>query len=354
MKRNCGDSFAHIVSVVALLLAGLIYQGIAQGTGSPLPYATVQDTLHLLRIFGGDTVPASHFAPSYHYEMVYDSISHTNYMFTECRRNGENIKLLHWEYNRLVHGPAEYLTYNSRTADFPIQPGDTLSFYRELRWYNPLTRRQDTNNYYALDTLDFSVHLIRTSDGEPIMLLDSIGVLPRLPIGAPAVYGARPLMAVVRYVVPAGIVADSAFIGVTARTRGSGRYDFTRLDLVTIGVSERLKDAYYQEYLNIYGRVYGKRNVDELATATGRADSRLVVRPDGSSVHIRFAPAPDGGLTAVAIYDASGTLIFYPYNGRTSEPETTVSYRLPGSGVYFVLLQHDGRIIQTEKITITN
>lgn len=355
MTTNLRTLLAPALVSAILYMAGAGGRAVSQGIGSqPLPYATVQDTLHLLRIFGNDTVPAERFSASYHYEMVYDSISHTNYMFTECRKNRSAVNLLHWEYNRMVHGPAEYLTYNSRSADFLVHAGDTISFYRELRWYDPIRSRQDTNNYYALDTLDFSVHLVRTSDGTPIALLDSIGVLPRVVLGAPEIYGARPLMAVVEYVVPGAIPGDSAFVGVTVSARGSGIHDFTRHDMVTIGVSERLKRAYYQEYLDIYGRVYGKRTVDELAVAAGLAGARLAVRADGKLLRIGFTPAPGGGWTAVAIYDAAGNLVFYPYSGRSDDRELNLQHRISGDGVYFVVLQHEGRIVKTEKITITN
>lgn len=345
---------AHMSLLAMFCTAGSVGETSAQQIEPPpLPYATVQDTVHLLRIFGNDTVPAAMFSASYDYEMVYDSICHTNYMFTECKRNGSAVNLLHWEYERVVHAPAEYLTYNSRTADFPVHAGDTISFYRELRWYDPLGRRQDTNNYYALDTLDFSVHLVRTSDGAPLALLDSIGVLPRLLPGAPDIYGSRPIMALVEYVVPSAGPADSAFVGVSVRARGSGAHDFTRQDLVTIGVSERLKKAYYQDYLDIYGRVYGKRNVDELASVSGARGARLSVRGEGRSIRIGFTPAPDGAWTAVALYDASGNLVFYPYSGRSAEPELNLEHRLSGSGAYFVVLQHGGRVVKTEKITIS-
>ncbi len=345
---------AHMLLLAMFCTAGTVLETSAQEIEPPpLPYATVQDTVHLLRIFGNDTVPAGMFSASYEYEMVYDSISHTNYMFTECKRNRSAVSLLHWEYERVVHAPAEYLTYNSRTADFPVRAGDTISFYRELRWYDPLQHRQDTNNYYALDTLDFSVHLVRTSDGAPLALLDSIGVMPRLLPGAPDIYGSRPIMALVEYVVPSAGPGDSAFVGVTVRARGSGAHDFTRQDLVTIGVSERLRKAYYQDYLDIYGRVYGKRNVEELASGNGAQGARLSVRGEGRSIRIGFTPAPGGAWTAVALYDASGNLVFYPYSGRSAEPELNLEHRLSASGAYFVVLQHGGRVVKTEKITVT-
>src|SRR5690606_26807728 len=106
-------------------------------------YVTIQDELRFSRIVEGDTIPASWFSPSYMYEMVYDSVCHVNFLFTECRRNDELLKLRSWHYNRLVHAPAAYMTYNSRTDDFPVRPGDTLEFFRELRWYNPITQVQD-------------------------------------------------------------------------------------------------------------------------------------------------------------------------------------------------------------------
>lgn len=360
--RRFAATLAVLIPVGMLMPSGLD----AQGNGPVQIYATVQDTLHVLRVINSDTVPQSWFAASYRYEMVYDSMCHTNYLFTECSKNGVPVKLRHWKYRRMASGDAAYLTFNSRTVDFPVMAGDTIRFYRDLMWYNPIDHRQDTNNYFAVDTLDFVVHMVRASDGEPIAMLDSIGVLPALVPGTPAIYGTRPLMAIVEHIIPEPVAGDNVFIGITVSARGDGINDFTRLDGITIGVSRRLQSPYYQEYLSIYGTAPDKRTIEDLARAHSPADARLAVATEPGlpgTISITFSDARTGGRTAVAIYDASGRLVFYPYSGRGNtagrRPGTTpgeehrVGYRFESAGAYFVALLHNGTIVRTEKIIIT-
>lgn len=363
----------HLLRRFAAILAVMIPAGMlmppglgAQGNGQVQLYATVQDTLHVLRVMNGDTVPTSWFAASYRYEMAYDSMSHTNYLFTECSRNGVPVKLRHWKYGRMASGDAAYLTFNSRTFDFPVVVGDTIRFYREMMWYNPVDHRQDTNNYFALDTLDFTVHLVRKSDGEPIALLDSIGILSSLVPGTPAIYGTRPLMAIVEHRIAAPVAGDSVFIGITVRARGDGPNEFTRVDGLTIGVSRRLQSPHYQEYLSIYSTAPDKRTIEDLARAHSPTDANLAVTMEPGSpgmISITFSDARTGGHTAVAIYDATGRLVFYPYSarsngtrrrpGRTPGEEHRVTYRFESAGAYFVTLLHNGHTVRTEKIIIT-
>ncbi len=342
------------VAVMILINIAAFNPAVFAQTQASQSYVTIQGQLTLLTHHNGNITPASWYAPSYSYEMVYDPACRTQFTFTECKKNGKLLKLLSWNYNRLVHAPPELMSLNSRTENVLVRTGDTISFYRELEWYNPQTNRMDTSNYYALDTLDMAVYLVRTIDGKPF-LLDSIGILPRTNPGMPTIYGNRPIMALVSYVVPPALNGDSVFVGITIRARGSGPYYFTRMDGVTVGMSERLKNARYHEYLSSFGLVYAKRTLIELTQATGSHDAVLrVSRTAGSpnNIHIVFSGPLDGGCTAVAIYDESGNLVFYPYTSRTDGKQSETMYKAPASGVYFVTLTHNGQIVKTNKIVI--
>jgi len=325
------------------------------GTGAKPTSVVIQDSLEMSLIFDGDTIPPSWVAPSYEYMMSYGATCQTEFIFTECRKNGELLKLLSWNYDRKVNAPAELMSFNSRTANVLLHAGDTISFYREMSWINPTNSRMDTNNYYALDTLEMIVYLVNAEDGSPMAQLDSIGVLPRTTPGMPTIYGARPIMAVISYAVPPSFDGDSALVGITVRARGSGPYHFIRRDGVTGGLSERLKDAWWQGYLNAYGSVYAKRSVDELMQASGREGPVLKVSNVPGAprdLRITFSGSPDGGYTAVAFYDEAGALVFYPYSSHADEGRLETAYRVPRSGAYFVALMHNGKIVKTQKIII--
>lgn len=352
MNRLC-----RAVMTVLIMILALVSTTSTTSAQAFERWVELQDSLWVDRLNteGADTVPASWFSPSYHYEMNYDAYR-TQFLFSECKKNGALLYLLSWNFESLVHVPEELMSYNSRTANFLVHAGDTISFYREMEWYNPATNEMFTTNYYALDTLEMVVYLVNGADGSPLVQLDSIGVLPRTTPGMPTIYGARPIMALVSYKVPQAFNGDSVFVGITIKARGSGPHHYTRYDGFTIGVSERLKMAEYQNYLTAYGGIYAKRSIDELKEASGEEGAVLKVSSLPGShrdLRIRFNGPSDGGFTAVAIYDEAGNLVFYPYNSRTDRTESETIYRAPASGAYFVTLAHNGRIVKTQKTIIT-
>lgn len=171
----------------------------------------------------------------------------------------------------------------------------------------------------------------------------------------PVIYGMRPILALVSYVVPAALDSDSVLVGITMKARGSGSEHFLRKDAVTMGLSERLKDAETQVYLAALSSMYTKRSIDELVGALGSGSALLTVSALPGSprdLRITFNGPGDGGLTSIAIYDESGSPIFSPYSSNTGRNAMETSYRVPASGAYFVTLAHNGRIVKTSKIII--
>ena len=214
-----------------------------------------QDNRYLFHIAGnGDTIRPEWVAASYTFSMQYDSAGRTEYLFTECRRNQEPIRLAAWEDGRRVDTDAPLFPPASATVPIICHAGDTLSFYRELGWRHPVTGLQDIGNYYALDTLGFSVELVRLSDSTRAALLDSLAIMPNLEPGRPVIHGTRPMLAVVRYIVPPELDGVEAFLRVRAGHRGSGRDRFVRYDGMTINVSARVHDSYRRAFIDLFGR----------------------------------------------------------------------------------------------------
>ncbi len=308
-------------------------------------------------VYNHSKLPTSWFAPSYQYAMIYGGTSRTDFIFTECKKNGELIKLMTWNRRKTISAPAEVISYNSRTVNFQVHAGDTISFFRSMGWYNPTTNHQDTNNYYALDTLEMIVHLVSAGDGRPLAQLDSIGMLPRTVPGMPAIYGTRPVLALVSYVVPEALDGDSVLVGVTLRAEGSGPHNYIRRDEITVGLSASLENVPVQEYLAAFGPIYAKRSIDELMKASGEAGAVLqasTVAGAPRDIRIRFNGPKGVGQTAVMVYDESGNLVFSPYISRRGQGESEVTYRATNAGAYFVTLAQNGRIVKTNKIIITN
>lgn len=321
-------------------------------------YAQLEDGSALYRVrSNGDTIPSEWYSAGYVFQIYAapDTSCVTNYTITGFKRNGARLPLRLWKIDRIVNAPEDLLGFNSRTVDVKLAAGDTLSFYRELAWKDPRHNFQDTTNYHSFDTLTYAVELVRAADSVRLALLDSMGVLPRVAPGAPAIHGTRPIMALVKYAVPATLGGTRAFVRVRARARGAGDYNFTRLEKPSVALWLRLADPYWIHYLTEWGQVYGKPSMHD---AGGRDDAgtRLAIRLAGGSdrnASIDFATAPDGGATAVAVHDASGRLLFYPYSSPASSAASAhADFRFESNGLYLISLLHNGRFVRTVPITI--
>jgi len=325
----------------------------------PELWVRVQDSALFYRIKGnGDTIPADRFSAGFILLMTADSTGIVDFTFTECKRNGVRLRIPSWQYRRRVNASAAMIGSNSRTEAFPLLAGDTLSFYRELFWYPLRGGHNEMNNYYARDTLDYSVELVRVRDSSRVALLDSLGVLPSFQPSIPRLYGMCPMAALVKYVVPPELAnGDSVFMRLLPYARGDGDYFFTRADEITIGLSRRVDKPFWQA-LNAYIGQRGAepkveigelQRLDEMPGDAGE----LEVIPDGDRATITFRAPVDAGRMAVAVFDATGTALFYPYTGPASASQRSISYQFPRSGVYFVGLSHDGMLLRTKKIIIT-
>lgn len=321
-------------------------------------WVLLQDSsaMYLVSEDGHDTTNANDVTPSYTFAMDYDSLGHINYTLTEWRRNGTPLVLPTWIDGRRVNASATLLSCNSTTETFTPAAGDTLSFYRELIWKDPTTSLQDTNNYYALDSLDFAMELLRASDSARVALLDSIGILPNATPGRPRIHGAQPLMSIIRYVVPPELAGTPAFMRMLLYHRGPGPYWFTRRDGITLSWSHRLSDSSFQYYLELFGRgslLYKQQTLEDLAVPTPSTPRLEVAFTTAGprQAAITFDSAPDGA-TALGVYDVSGHALFYPYSTPASSGTVSVGYVFPGAGSYFVGLLHGGRLVATRKIIV--
>ncbi len=324
-------------------------------------WAILQDSsaVYLVDFDGsGDTIDANYVTPSYMFSMQYDSMMNVHYLLTEWRHNRSILYLPSWIDKRTVNARASLLSYNSTTATFTCAAGDTLSFYRELWWADPMTSLQDTNNYYAIDSLDYAVELVRASDSTRVALIDSVGILPNYTPGRPRIHAARPLYALVQYTVPAALDGERAFMRILLYHRGAGKYWFTRSDSYTMAVSKRLQSSSFQYYVELFGggdplyKPQALSNLDNAAPTTPYLSVTLS-RTQSSHATITFASAIDGGATVIGVYDANGRAIFYPFSTPASSGTQSVEYDFPKSGAYFVGLLHNGRIVVTRKVSVS-
>ncbi len=221
----------------------------------------IQDGVFVRRVInhGADTLPLNaNIAAAYIFESEYDSTCRVQYTFTECRINAMRPRLATWKFRQQITAPVSALTDSSRTDPFKVVAGDTITFYRELMWYDPKTGRQDTDNFFSSDSIDYVVELVRWTTGHRVAMLDSLGILARSAPGAPTLYGMRPVMAKVAYVVPRSLDGDTVFVRVRPYVRGHGVGTLVRCDGVGVNRSDALALPFWQAYLSVYGR-FGRR-----------------------------------------------------------------------------------------------
>jgi hypothetical protein len=320
-------------------------------TTHPDAYELVQDSDYVLRWYPHDTIPVHMICASYEFQMAYDSLCDIRYIITEWKRNGIPLKLPKWIDQRIANAAAEYLSFNSQTDTFTMRAGDTLSFFRMLSWYSLIPGHNDPDGYVAFDTLDYAVELVRHSDSTRTALLDSIGILPRTTPGKPQIYGSRPFIAPVAYVVPAALDGVKAFMRMRLYHRGSGPYWFTRRDAMTLNLSNIINRPWYNTYMQYFTEAGIAKQVREYGASTSSTPRLKIITAAGSrDVQFQFEAAPPGIPTSILVSDIAGGSQFYPMLWNIEQSGTTqFPYHFHSSGTYLVALLYKNKLQEVVK-----
>jgi hypothetical protein len=357
MKYFTGTQIKILLAIIGLLdfaIPSFSQIDSVNAITHPELYIEIQDGIFVSKIInhGEDTLKDDAIvSAAYQYEMIYDSTSRVDYVFTECTKNGWRPRLATWKSGRIVTASFQALTDSSRTDPFTVATGDTISFYRELSWYNPKDHRQDTANFFSLDTLDYAVELIDLKNRR-LQLLDSLGVLARTSPGVPVLYGMQPIMANISYGIPSSMNGDTVAVRIRLYARGNGQFSQMRNDRFTVNTSHKLGNAYWKSYLEAYGGGLGKRSIQDITASTaGNSSSGLLTidKAGAGSVRIRIIPPEDAGDVSIVIYNALGQIVFIPFATRSVSSPSDIFYRFPGDGVYLIALVHNGALEQSIK-----
>jgi hypothetical protein len=337
---------------------GLLFLIIAMAMGheTVLAQCNADQTFASYRFSDGSTTitSASIFA-SWSFGMRSDS-GLVTYEISEFRKGSNRLTLVGWCNDSVRRNWTNVqMSDTSRTATFVLGSGDTISFYRELSWYNPITLKQHPANFYSPDSLYYAVELIGTN-GVRKALLDSLGVNSSIPSGSPQLHGTLPIMAVVKYPVPTGFIGDTAMVRVRVYSRGPGAYYFMRRDHMAANLSVQVQDTFWTQYVQSYGGGLGKRSVEELtALKTNESQATfLSVTPNPvvGQATIEFEGSEKGIPTTVLIYDGQGNIVFNAASSPRLTGRHTAHVEFPSAGTYFVALFHNGTIVNSKKITV--
>ncbi len=350
-----GSYFSRVVLPVVLVHVCCAVAG-AQGTIPDSLWVRLDDDSSTIARINrqGEVLPAEWFVAGYKFQMYADSTCETDYHITAFKINDHRWWLRNWKKRRTVNAEADLQSFNSRTIDTVLHAGDVVSFVRDLSWRDPRSGITDTGNYKSFDTLTFSVELVRAGDSSRIVLIDSIGMMPRITAGAPTIFGMRPVIALVDWTVPTSLDGVRAFLRVRARARGSGDYHFTRVEEVQVCKWRQPPDPYYVEYLRYLGQDYAAKPI--VSGKESPLESKLLMAHTAEArdiVTVDFASAPSGESTSLAIYDGAGRLLFYPYSSPASNGgREHITHRFESSGLYFIALLHNNRIVAAKSVAI--
>jgi hypothetical protein len=295
----------------------------------------------------GDTVQASDAFAIWNFETANDS-STTRYVFTELKKNGARILFAKWVDEALyLNWDETQLRDSSRSVCFTSSNGDTISFYRQFTWMDKQSATTREYNFYSPDTLDYVVELIKQSDGSRLLLLDSIGVLRRTTRGNPTFYGTDARLAIVKKALPA-VSGDSVFVRVRASQRGDGPYNHVRRDTYGLRLSQRLNDTSWQAFAQALWRP-----VPQLESAPADSNKlRVSPNPSKGKIHVSFVGA-ESWETNLAVYDANGSLVKYPFMSRISG-RAEVHFDIVGTGRFFVVLMHGTKVVSAQQVEVIN
>lgn len=323
----------------------------------PELYIEIQNGTFMKRIKGTTILDTNEycFSAAYQFEMIYDSTSRIGYLFSECKQNNKRLHLKSWKCNRLTTAPISKYNDSSRTDVFTINAGDTISFYRDFRWYEPKHFLQSRSNYYSTDTIDYVVDLVDASTGQRLALLDSLGALPQVPPGSPVLYGFHPIMAHVKYIATASISGKSVFMRLQLWTRGDGLYQPIRKDVPTVGLSRALALGMDDEYMQLYGGGLGKRsdNLESPFELDSKPSSQLkVTLLTARNATIDFVSPGTDGSVSITVYDALGKLVFVPFTVARMSGEGKANFQFPSSGMFIVVMSLNNEIKSTAKVIV--
>jgi hypothetical protein len=203
--------------------------------------------------------------------------------------------------------------------------------------------------YYNQDTLDFSVVLHR-SDGSHAATVDSIGILRQVPPGFPTVYGTEPIIRLVRYVVPASLNNQSAYLAVCPTARGNRSHGFMRYDHRQVRFEARLQDtaiALLQDYY--LGLLKPSLRLREMIEA-GELGS-LTVSPNPSNGAVSISGLFRAG-DVVVVANSRGQEVFVHSYGPSEETVRTLECRLRTAGVYFVMQVRNSSVISNRRVIV--
>jgi hypothetical protein len=338
-----------IIATIALLLSNFGRSDLLAQCGFS------QNFSQAYMVDGSDTVWGANLYAGIQLRMFYTN-SLVQYSATEFKKNGSRINLAVWCPEQLyLNWSEQTIADSTRTVNFTLASGDTLSVFRMLTWGDTLGTHRDSV-LYTEDTLDYVIELMRASTGTRYARLDSCGLLRCSPAGSPTYYGANELIALIKYAPPSSVPSDSFYIRIRPQARGNGANLFGRKDFLTDPMSPVLNESGLQSYLNKFPP--GKRTVRDDVQKTNYGQAEIAAVYNSSDPRVVTLTYDVGGgdhptPIAIAIYNMNAERQFMPFVSFGQRISGEVRHAFETTGSYFAVLISGGKVLAATPIHIT-
>lgn len=236
----------------------------------------------------------------------------------------------------------------NRTDNITLNTNDTISFYRNFRWYNRFDNAMTTSNYYSRDTITYKVELLDSIDNSRLEILDSFTVLRCVPSGTPSFLGVSNPFKKTFYIISNILNGKKGYVKLSVLMNGDGVYNQARLTSLGINLSSLLTLPSKATYRETFGVGLNKSNIE-----VNTDKIILIPNPSKNNFIIKFYKLDIDNNYTISIIDING-LIYQNFKSKKLDINNDLNLTIKESGVYFVSISNNTGVISRKKIVIEN
>ncbi len=296
-------------------------------------------------------LPLNALVPRYSFDYGGDSV-HVKLDFSEFLLNRKKLYLDYWCRDRVVtinpvtNEPTwewsdSVLRARSRTRVFDVVAGDTIQFFRFVYWADRLLDQITYVRYINPSPLSYSIRLHEASNGNPILLLDTMYFAPTTVSKRPCIFSWFPLTSRVRTIVPSAIMdTTEVYVSVQLFTQPNNPFPIVRSDKLDIGMSPQILS-------NIQWMAYSD-SVQANLDCTGAPDCDVSAYDLSNPPRIQVTLTTPSALTSISIVTIHGIEVWSGALPLASNP-----YHMNISpGLYIVVGKENGIVQCTRKVYV--
>jgi len=307
----------------------------------------------------GDTVPESVATVDISWIRPYISFEYQSdsarfiYNFMELALNHRWLTFEKWCYGKAWNWNSnsssdtnEISNYDlssiSRSDDFVVTTGDTITFFREFYLTKRFVDSLKSDWWHSDDAISVAIELVDSVTNNRVALLDTVFFAPTVTSKLPCYYARYPVAANVIYVIPPALNASRVYLRALVTSAGSDNYHFYRADNIdAVNSHTKLATSQWLEYQNAL--------VANNSCPGGGVSCSFLAVSMSSPSRVRLSVVPlQTQLDELRIVTASGSVI-----GSYTLPLPSQPYDVSvSSGLYIVLGMNAGNAVCSKLVWV--